>query len=142
MRQTWLAPQDGSDIALRAVTWLVQNAAMLKQPPQIHLLNVQAGLPRDIGRFINADTIAEFHRDSGLAALAAAKAQLEAAGLAAELHVLVGEAAPIICEFAVSHACTQILMGTHGHSGLTGTLLGSVAMKVVHLAQVPVLLIR
>ena len=142
MKQTWLVPLDGSDIALRPVGWIIQNLAMLKEPPTIHLLNVQATLPSDIGRFINADTIRDFHRDNGMAALAVAKAQLEAAGLVPELHVLVGEAAPTICGFAASHACTQILMGTHGHSGLTGTLLGSIAMRVVHQSALPVLLIR
>lgn len=142
MKQTWLVPLDGSDIALHPVAWIVQNVGMLKTLPQVHLLNVQPSLPRDITRFIDADTIHDFHRDNGLAALAAAKAQLAAAGIDPELHVLVGEAAPTIGDFADSHACTQILIGTHGHSGLTGTLLGSVAMKVVHLSRVPVLLIR
>ncbi len=52
------------------------------------------------------------------------------------------DAASTITEFADSHGCTQIVIGTRGHSGLTGTLLGSVAMKVVHLAKVPVLLVR
>jgi nucleotide-binding universal stress UspA family protein len=65
-----------------------------------------------------------------------------AAGLTAELHVLVGEAAAAITDFADSHGCSLILIGTRGHSGLAGTLLGSVAMKVVHHSKVPVLLIR
>jgi nucleotide-binding universal stress UspA family protein len=56
--------------------------------------------------------------------------------------VLVGEAASTITGFADSHGCSQILIGTRGHSGLAGTLLGSVAMKVVHRATVPVLLVR
>ena len=41
----------------------------------IHLLNVQPNLPRDIGRFINADTLREFHLESGMKALAPALAQ-------------------------------------------------------------------
>ena len=142
MKQTWIVPLDGSEIALHAVVWIVRNIDMLKELPQVHLVNVQASLPSEISRFIDADTIRDFHRDSGLEALAAANTQLTSAGIIPELHVLVGEAAPLISDFADSHACTQILIGTHGHSGLTGTLLGSVAMKVVHLSKVPVLLIR
>ena len=61
---------------------------------------------------------------STMYALAAARDRLAAAGLAPELHVLVGEAASTITAFADSHGCTQILIGPHGHSGLTGTLLG------------------
>ncbi len=142
MTQKWLVPIDGSDIALHSVAWIARHAAEWREPPQIHLINVQASLPNDISRFVNAETIREFHLEAGMAALAPARDQLAAAGINPELHVLVGEAAPTICEFAVTHGCTQILIGTHGHSGLAGTLLGSVAMKVVHRANVPVLLIR
>jgi nucleotide-binding universal stress UspA family protein len=142
MKQTWLVPQDGSEVALRAIDWVIQSSALMKETPHVHLLNVQPSLPRDIGRFINSETIRDFHRDTGMAALTEAKARLEGAGLSAELHVLVGETGPNIVEFAVHHGCAQIVIGTHGHSGLTGTLLGSIAMRVVHLAKVPVVLIH
>jgi nucleotide-binding universal stress UspA family protein len=33
-------------------------------------------------------------------------------------------------------------MGTHGRGGLAGALLGSVATKVIHLADRPVLLLK
>lgn len=142
MTQKWLMPIDGSEIALRSIAWIIKHTAELRDPPQILLINVQAALPSDIGRFIDAETLRDFHREAGMAALAAAREQLAAAGHAPELHVLVGEAAPTIASFADSHGCSLILLGTHGHSGLAGSLLGSVAMKLVHLSRVPVLLIR
>lgn len=142
MTQTWLVPLDGSEVALHAASWIIDHAAEWREPPRIHLINVQATLPSDIGRFINAETMRQFHLEAGMAALAAVHAQLAAAGITAEQHVLVGDAAETITSFAASHGCTQIVIGTHGHSGLAGTLLGSVAMKVVHRAKVPVLLIR
>ena len=142
MTQKWLVPIDGSEIALRSIAWIIRHAAAWREPPQILLINVQATLSNDIGRFINADSLREFHLETGMAALAPARDQLTAAGLPPKLHVLVGDPAPAITEFADSHACSQILIGTHGNSGLTGTLLGSVAMKVVHHAHIPVLLIR
>ena len=142
MTQTWLVPIDGSDVALHSISWIIKHAAEYREPPKIHLINVQAALPNDIGRFIDAETLRDFHLEAGMNALAAARDQLAAAGLAPQLHVLVGEAAATITDFADSHGCSQILIGTRGHSGLAGTLLGSVAMKVVHLSKVPVLLIR
>ena len=142
MTQKWLVPIDGSDIALHSIGWIMRHVTEYREPPQIHLINVQATLPNDIGRFINAETLREFHLEAGMNALAAARDQLTAAGLAPQLHVLIGDAASAITGFADSHGCSQILIGTRGHSGLTGTLLGSVAMKVVHLSTVPVLLIR
>ena len=142
MTQTWLVPIYGSEIALHSIDWIIRHAAEYREPPPIHLINVQATLPNDIGRFINAETLREFHLEAGTAALAPARDRLTTAGLIPEVHVLLGDPATAITEFADSHACSQILIGTHGNSGLTGTLLGSVAMKVVHLSKVPVLLVR
>jgi nucleotide-binding universal stress UspA family protein len=142
MTQKWLVPVDGSDIALRSISCIIGNASELREPPQIHLINVQGTLPNDIGRFIDADTLRRFHLDAGETALVTARDQLVAAGILPELHVLVGDVASTITAFADSHRCTRIVIGTHGHSGLAGTLLGSVAMKVVHLSIVPVLLVR
>ncbi len=142
MTQKWLVPIDGSDTSLHSIPRVIANARECREAPKILLINVQPTLPNDIGRFINADTIREFHLESGMKALAAARDQLTAAGLPPELHVLTGEAATTITAFADSHGCSQILIGTRGHSGLAGTLLGSVAMKVAHLSSVPVLLVR
>lgn len=139
--QKWLLPIDGSDNALRSVAWVIAHAAELREPPLLHLINVQTSLPNNIGRFIDTETIREFHLETGMKALAAARDRLAAAGMAPELHVLVGDPATSITEFAESNGCTQIVIGTRGHSGLTGTLLGSVAMKVVHHAKTPALLI-
>lgn len=142
MTQKWLVPIDGSETSLHSIPRVIANARECRETPQILLINVQPTLPNDIGRFINADTIREFHLESGMKALAAARDQLAAAGLPPELHVLTGEAATTITAFADSHGCSQILIGTRGHSGLAGTLLGSVAMKVAHLSSIPVLLVR
>ena len=142
MTQKWLLPIDGSDPSLNAVRWVTGNAQALRDAPEIHLINVQAVLPSDIGRLLDAHTFRELRPANGRQSLAAARDELAAAGLAPTLHVLIGEPAGAIADFAASHGCTQIVIGTRGHSGLTGTLLGSVAMKLMHHAKVPVLLVR
>lgn len=113
----WLIPVDDSASALLPIDWVIANLPAWRETPTIHLLNVQPNLPRDVSRFINADTLREFHLESGLKALAPARDKLAAAGIAAETHVLVGEAAPTIVQFAADKHCTQILLGTRGHSG-------------------------
>lgn len=142
MTQNWLVPVDGSEISLKPVAWIVAHLGDWKTAPTIHLLNVQPALPRDISRFVDAGEIQDFHREEGLKALAAAERQLKAAGLAPQLHVSVGESAETIVAFAAANDCAQILVGTRGHTGLGGTLLGSVASKVAHLTHVPLLLVR
>jgi len=142
MALQFLIPVDGSATALKAIDWLIARRDDWKTPPAVHLLNVQHALPRDISRFINADEVRDFHREEGLKALAAAHQQLEAAGLAVQQHVGIGDCAETIVDFARQLHCDQIVLGTRGHSGIGGTLLGSVAAKVTHLTPVPLLLIR
>jgi len=142
MIQNWLVPVDGSEVSLKPVVWIIAHLDDWKVAPTIHLLNVQRALPRDISRFINAEQVQDFHREEGLKALAEAEKQLKSVGITPHLHVSVGDSAETIVEFAASKDCGQILIGTRGHTGLGGTLLGSVASKVAHLTRVPLLLVR
>lgn len=142
MAQTWLIPVDSSDVALKPIAWLLEHRDDWKETPAVHLLNVQPALPRDISRFINAEQLRDYHREEGLRALAAAEHRLKTAGIVVQMHVSLGESAETIVEFADKLHCDQILLGTRGHTGLGGTLLGSVASKVAHLTRVPLLLIR
>lgn len=142
MSLTFLIPVDDSEAALRPGSWVVRNLPNWCEPPVVHLLNVQSALSGDISRFINAETIRDFHLEAGMKQLARARDPLVAAGLLPELHVLIGEPASTITQFADMHGCSMTLLGTRGHTGILGTLLGSVATKVAHLSNVPVLLIR
>ena len=141
-RMNWLVPVDGTEISLKPVDWLVAHRDDWKSMPVIHLLSVQPALPGDVAGFVGAEQVRDFHREEGLKALAEAERRLTAAGIERELHVSVGESAETIVEFAASRGCDQILLGTRGHTGLGGTLLGSVASKVTHLTRVPLLLVR
>jgi nucleotide-binding universal stress UspA family protein len=139
----WLVPVDGDDdISLKPVAWIIAHRDDWKAMPTLHLLNVQHPVSGDVSQFVNAEQVRDFHREEGLKALAAAKGQLEAAGIAPVLHVSVGDYAETIVDFADSRGCEQILLGTRGHTGLGGTLLGSVASKVTHLTKVPLLIVR
>ncbi len=143
-RQTnWLVPVDGDDdISLKPIAWIIAHRDDWKTLPTIHLLNVRRPVSGDVSQFVNAEQVRDYHREEGLKALTAAKAQLEAAGIEPVLHVSVGDYAETIVDFADSRNCEQILLGTRGHTGLGGTLLGSVASKVTHLTKVPLLIIR
>lgn len=59
-----------------------------------------------------------------------------------ERHLVDGEAVPEILEFAEKNDCDMIVMGTHGWTGLSRLLLGSVAEKVVRKANCPVMTVK
>jgi nucleotide-binding universal stress UspA family protein len=137
-----LVPVDGSTSSERALAHLLKVAPVYKDGVEVHLLNVQRGLPGDIGLFISRDQIQSFHREQGEKALAPARARLDAAGVPYATHILVGEPGSAIAQAAREKNCDQILMGTRGHGGIPGLFLGSVAWKVIELTDVPVLLVK
>ena len=63
-------------------------------------------------------------------------------GLLVQTQVATGHPAEEILRLSTQHQHTLLVMTTHGRSGLRRLLLGSVAMKVVQGAHVPVLLVR
>jgi nucleotide-binding universal stress UspA family protein len=71
--------------------------------------------------------------------------ELELAGVPVKVELvraLAGRVARSIVESARAHEAGVIVMGSHGHGDLVALLLGSVAHKVVHLADRPVLIVR
>jgi nucleotide-binding universal stress UspA family protein len=69
-------------------------------------------------------------------------AQLERAGLAAEAERRDGDAATEILAAANTSKADPIVMGTHGRTGLTRLVLGSVARNVLQHAACSVLVVR
>jgi nucleotide-binding universal stress UspA family protein len=79
------------------------------------------------------------HAESYLAAQAT---QLSAVGLAVAAKVCTGHPAETIVQTAAECGSDLIVMATHGYSGVTRWMLGSVADKVSQATTVPVLLVR
>lgn len=142
MSPSHLIAIDGSDPSARAVERAIADATSRKECPHLYLVNVQPALSSNVSRYIDADTINDFQRETGEEALALAKAKLTASGLDFSSHILVGEAAPTLVEFAQQKNCSQIIMGAHGFGSVVGLFMGSVTVKVVHLSPVPVLLVK
>jgi nucleotide-binding universal stress UspA family protein len=71
-------------------------------------------------------------------------ASLRALDFAIEMMGLnpAGQTAEAIAQAARDEGIKHIVMGTRGLGSIQGLLLGSVAMKVVHLAEVPIRLLK
>jgi len=59
-----------------------------------------------------------------------------------EVETAIGNPAKEIVEFADEHDITHIVIGSHGRTGASRILLGSVAQTVVRRAPVPVTVVR
>lgn len=137
-----LLPVDGSEGSLNAARHVAHIAAMMPGV-EVHLLNVQpTGDDWMVRRMIKAEELAAMEKDWGESAIAPARSILEAAGISCQSHMAQGEVAATIASFAQELGCDQIMMGTQGRSALGDLLLGSVAVKVLHLSRVPVTLVK
>lgn len=137
-----LIPVDGSAHALRAVEHALQ-LVKLNPALELHLLNVQ--IPVESGHvrlFIGHDQLEDYYREEGLAALQAAAAVLQQAGLAYQQHIAVGHIADTIVRYAQEMAFSQIIIGSHGRSDFGQLLLGSVATAVVQQSAIPVTVVK
>lgn len=138
-----LIPVDGSANAQRAVDYVIENIAALKEAPQLLLLNVQRNVAKgNVKMFINQKTINDYCREQGMEELQTARAALDAAALPYQYHISIGKPAETIVHYANEQSADQIVMGRKGQSGLQSLFLGSVMNMVLQLASCPVVLIK
>jgi len=139
-----LVAVDGSAPSSRAVDHLIRQVGVVKEAPEIHVLNVQHPLPYGgrVSSVVGHDRIAQFHREEGMAALKTAMQKLDAARIKYHHHIGVGAEAEVICQYAKEQGCDYIIVGTRGLGSVSNLVLGSVANKVIHLSPVPVLLVK
>src|SRR5687767_8307208 len=104
-----LVPVDGSANSDRAVRFALE---ILKS---------------GVSTFVRKTDIDSYHRDEGEKALASALKIAADADLPVEKHISVGHPGELAAEFAKRVGAVMIVMGTRGHTGIAGVLLGSVA---------------
>ena len=137
-----LIPIDGSPVALRALAFAL-HALRSRPDARVHVLNVQAPLLHPWpGKLVSPDMIDAELRSDGAKLLVQAEIMALAAGVTCVPHVGIGAPAEQIVSHAAKHGCDHIVMGTRGRGAAAGLMLGSVAQKVVHLASVPVTLVK
>ncbi|OZI25365.1 universal stress protein [Bordetella genomosp. 7] len=137
-----LVPIDGSDCALRALNTAITMTGQHAEA-ELHLLNAPLPILSGHARmFLSKQEVHDYYNEEGAKALDEARKIAEQSGLALHVAVQAGQSAQVIADYARSHACDHIVMGTRGLSALPGLLLGSVAHKVIALAPVPVTLVK
>lgn len=144
MLDTILVPLDGSPISERVIPAIEPLARGLGAPVTlIHVVGLPS-MPADVAAehrgYLEEVQGQEMLRARGY--LGALKGRLQAGGIEADTAVLQGRPAEMIVSYAHSQGVGVIAMSTHGRSGVGRWVIGSVADRVLHLAVLPVLLIR
>jgi nucleotide-binding universal stress UspA family protein len=137
-----LVPLDGSDLAKRA---LVQAEKLAKFfDSEIILFQVVPFMPiYGSPEMVTPLIIDEKQREMAERYLATLAEELKKSGLKASATVRTGQHVAVeIIDFAKEKRVDLIIMNTHGRSGLTRWVLGSVALKLLTRAETPILLLR
>jgi nucleotide-binding universal stress UspA family protein len=135
---------DGSKSSLDAVQCLIDHADWYRERPQVELVTVHLPVPKlpGMGAAVGKAQLEKYYHEEGEVQLAAAKRKLDAAKIPYQARVLVGPVAETIVKHANEQRCDLIYIGTRGRTALEKALLGSTAAKVLHISDIPVLLVK
>jgi nucleotide-binding universal stress UspA family protein len=138
-----LAPLDGSEYSECVLEHVKALASGCNVKDVVILYVIEPLNPGmyDVAERVVSDTVKK-GKEFGSQYLANLAAKLKAEGLTVETVLLTGQAAPAILDYASQNGVDLIAMSTHGRSGFSRWMMGSVADKVAHHSPVPVLLIR
>jgi nucleotide-binding universal stress UspA family protein len=140
-----LVPIDGSSTSEHALLEAIKLADGKAQLRLVYVVEQVYPLDAEGYAFIDYAALQEAVRKTGKRTLAHAAENVKRSGMTAETALLdvPGERpAAVIDAEALNWKADLIVIGTHGRSGLSRLLLGSVAEQVVRGATVPVLLVR
>ena len=152
--RTILVPLDGSETAESA---LPHAEALAKQrapePVTVNFIRVcdtpiapsyyspeLSGVPLNWGEFMEQEMT--FCKQSATEYLAKIAKQFEDNGIKTQSAVLVGKAADEIIDYATKNPFSIIVMATHGRSGLSRLVFGSVTESVLQAVSNPILLTK
>lgn len=134
-----LVALDGSKVAEQALPY----ASVLANVTGAELFLVTAMVPPD--RWTDDGAVARREQEEEAAAaryLDAVRDRLREKGTVVRTKVVWGRAPVVIAAVAEEEAADIIALTTHGRSGITRWVMGSVADKVLHTSLKPLLLIR
>jgi nucleotide-binding universal stress UspA family protein len=143
MYQHILIPTDGSDLAERAVTHGLSLAKFLRAKVTVIMVEEQIGPWLTFAATGPVDTVAEYTeqiKKHAAGVLDRAATAAKQAGVPCDtVHVRAAQPYEAIIATATDRGCDLIVMASHGRSGLSAVVLGSVTNKVLTYAKTPVL---
>jgi len=144
-----MVPLDGSELA-ECVFPHLETIAKGCQPPAevivvqaVEPLSVPYGI--EVFQFSSLQQVEAFetHRKTEAEKyLTKVVARLKKTGIKARAEVIYGKAGEALSDYATKNNVDLVIIATHGRSGISRWVLGSVANRIVHSARAPVLMVR
>jgi len=145
MYQRILVPLDGSELA-ECVLPHVEVLARGCQAKSLVFIRVVEPLRQVAGDYVmDPDQVKKIESESKLAAEAYLKrisAKVNLAGAVVRTEVVSGPPAEILADYAAKNPVKLIVIATHGRSGVSRWVWGSIADRILRSACVPVLMVR
>ena len=142
MAKTILVPVDGSEQSEEALEFAITEF------PEDDIVALTVINPAEAGYAIEGtapDFPSEWYesaRDEAENLLTDAERQAQDSDVSIRTTTEIGRPANTIVEYAEENAVDQIVMGSHGRTGMSRILLGSVAETVMRRSPVPVTIVR
>lgn len=134
-----LNPVDGSAHAINATRYAAELSRFFHS--EMILLHCHRSFPRITAEPYYQKAINQITEESEKL-IASFVDILEDSGVKFEVRILEGAAGAVIPDVARIHKVDMIVMGSRGCTDLEGLILGSVAHKVLHSAECPVLIVK
>jgi nucleotide-binding universal stress UspA family protein len=146
-----LVPLDGSELAECALNHVKK---LFKDGPvgEVVLLNAVvteipwrelSGAEDGHAKVFDYNAFRKTFVDKSKKYLAKIKSRLSSAGIKAKTETIESNGpSQTITDYAEKNGVDLIVIATHGYTGMKNLMLGSIALKVLHESNVPVLLIR
>jgi nucleotide-binding universal stress UspA family protein len=137
-----LVPLDGSELS-EAVLAHVITIATGCRVPTIVLVRVREPLDKGVKDTLDpkiARELDQAYHDEAAGYLKGIAKKLEKKGIAVKGEVLEGDPAKEIIKYSEGNDVDLIVMSTHGRSGFSRIVFGSVADKVLRQTEIPLLL--
>ncbi|MDG5819504.1 universal stress protein [Natronococcus sp. A-GB7] len=135
-----LVPLDDSDPARAALEHTFETFPEA-DVTALHVVNPSVSAYRSDAPY-NFPRAVELEEEKAEALFEMAQELADERGRSVETETVVGSPPRGIVEFAEENDVDGIVLGSHGRSGVSRVLLGSVAEQVVRRAQVPVTVVR
>lgn len=138
-----LVPCDGSENAMRAVAHAASTSKECTSAPDLTLLHVLDPFTfTSLGEVLAPGALERVRPAEVDRILGPAVSALQAAGVPYRIAWRVGDPAQEIAAELVDNSYDALIMGTRGISPIANLVIGSVANRILYLADVPVTLIK